>query len=112
MNASPRKTRRYSANNNQTTGFVEPRFVQTLEMASSGSVIPGNLATLHHCEEQLRQKALGVLEGDQRLQLHLSVVEAAMDLADVFRQFDTSDEDLKVIKILGMRAFNATYRRR
>jgi hypothetical protein len=62
---------------------------------------------LHFGEEQLREKALGVVEGDQRLQLHLAVVESAMDLADVFRRLDTSDEDLKVIKVLGMRIFNA-----
>jgi hypothetical protein len=74
---------------------------------TNGSIIPANLASLHHCEEQPREKALGVVEGDQRLRLHLAVVEAAMDLAEVFRQLDTSDEDLKVIKILGMRTFNA-----
>lgn len=44
---------------------------------------------------------------DARLQMHLAVVECAMDLADVFRQFDTNDENLKVIQILGMRTFNA-----
>src|ERR1700722_3214902 len=69
--------------------------------------LPANLVSLHHSEEQLRQKGFAVVESDQRLQLHLATVEAAMDLADVFRQFDTSDEDLRVIKILGMRAFNA-----
>ncbi len=30
-----------------------------------------------------------------------------MDLTDVFRQFETSDENLKVAQILGMRTFNA-----
>jgi hypothetical protein len=30
-----------------------------------------------------------------------------MDIADVFRRVDTCDEDVKVIKILGMRTFNA-----
>jgi hypothetical protein len=30
-----------------------------------------------------------------------------MDLADVLRQFETADEDLKVIQLLGMRTFNA-----
>lgn len=66
-----------------------------------------NLANLHSGEEQLREKALGIINGDQRLQLHIVVVEAAMDLADIFRQFDTSDEDLKVVQVLGMRTFNA-----
>ncbi len=30
-----------------------------------------------------------------------------MDVADVFRQFPTNDEDLKVAQLLGMRTFNA-----
>ena len=41
------------------------------------------------------------------LQLHLAVTEAAMDLADVLRQFNSSDEDLRVAVVLGMRTFNA-----
>lgn len=45
--------------------------------------------------------------GDERLRLHLAITEAAMDLADVLRQFDTADEDLKVVQLLGMRTFNA-----
>jgi hypothetical protein len=74
---------------------------------SGNSIIPAKLIGLHHCEEQLREKAVDLVQGDQRLQLHLATIEATMDLADVFRQFDTSDEDLRVIKILGMRTFNA-----
>ena len=74
---------------------------------SNSSIILAKLAGLHHGEERLREKAIDLVQGDQRLQLHLSIVEAAMDLADVFRQLDTSDEDLKVIKMLGMRTFNA-----
>ena len=35
------------------------------------------------------------------------MTEAAMDLADMLRQFNSSDEDLKVAVILGMRTFNA-----
>jgi hypothetical protein len=69
--------------------------------------IPANLEKLHDGEEQLRARALSIVAGDQILRLHLDVVEGAMDLADVFRQFETSDEDLKVAQILGMRAFNA-----
>jgi hypothetical protein len=69
--------------------------------------IPANLTSLHFQEEQLRGKALEVVTRDAKLQLHLIVTEAAMDLADVLRQYPTSDEDLKVIQILGMRTFNA-----
>jgi hypothetical protein len=74
---------------------------------SNGSTCLAKLAGLHHQEEQLREKALDLVQGDQRMQLNLATVEAAMDLADVFRRHHTSDEDLKAIKMLGMRTFNA-----
>jgi hypothetical protein len=45
--------------------------------------------------------------GDQRLAPHLPVVERAMDLADLLRQHEIDDEDLKVVQMLGMRSFNA-----
>ena len=48
-----------------------------------------------------------MIASDPRLQLHLVVTEAAMDLADVLRQSPTSDEDLKVVQMLAMRTFNA-----
>ncbi|WP_396604730.1 hypothetical protein ACFLEY_19205 [Bradyrhizobium sp. YCK136] len=70
-------------------------------------IIPKNLARLHSTEEQLRQKAHSMIAADDRLQLHLAVTEAAMDLADTLRQFNSSDEDLKVAVVLGMRTFNA-----
>ena len=70
-------------------------------------IIPQKLAGLHSAEEQLRQKARSMIADDTRLQLHFAVTEAAMDLADMLRQFDTSDENLKVAVILGMRTFNA-----
>ncbi len=69
--------------------------------------IPENLRSLHGQEEVLRQKATALVEGDDRLALHLSVIEHAMDLADILRQFPTDDEDLKVVQVLGMRIFNA-----
>jgi hypothetical protein len=66
-----------------------------------------NLASLHAQEEELRQKARQLIADDPRLQLNLAVTEAAMELADVLRQFATRDEDLKVVQMLGMRTFNA-----
>jgi hypothetical protein len=69
--------------------------------------IPPNLASLHAGEEFLRGKAISLIAVDERLKLHLTIIEAAMDLADVLRQFDTADEDLKVVQLLGMRTFNA-----
>ncbi len=69
--------------------------------------IPENLLSLHKQEEMLREKATEIVEGSDCLALHVSVVEHAMDLADVLRQFQTKDEDLKVVQMLGMRIFNA-----
>ena len=69
------------------------------------SNFPKNLTRLHGAEEHLRQKAQCMLAGDPRLQLHLALTEAAMELADVLRQFSTNDEDLKVVQMLGMRTF-------
>ncbi|MEQ8371353.1 MAG: hypothetical protein RIE31_11970 [Alphaproteobacteria bacterium] len=69
--------------------------------------IPENLKCLHTQEEQLREKALALVKSDDRLSIHLFVVESAMDLADVLRQFETDEEDMKVVQILGMRMFNA-----
>ena len=76
-------------------------------MTTRQEIIPANLKNLHVGEEQLREKALGIIAGRRHLQLHLAIVEAAMDLADIFRRFDTRDEDLKVAQVLGMRTFNA-----
>src|SRR5262245_55594183 len=76
-------------------------------MPHTDDAIPPNLASLHAGEEFLRGKAISLIAVDERLKLHLTIIEAAMDLADVLRQFDTADEDLKVIQLLGMRTFNA-----
>ena len=66
-----------------------------------------NLSNLYAEEEQLRVKALELVARDIQLQLHISVIGNAMNLADLFRQFPTDDEDMKEIQILGMRTFNA-----
>ena len=58
-------------------------------------------------EEVLRLKAEEFVADDKNLALHLHVTEHAMDLADLFRQVPVEDEDTKVIKMLGMRMFNA-----
>lgn len=71
------------------------------------ALIPENLGNLHAGEEELRKKALGLLAEDSQLILHLSLIEHAMDLADILRQYDTDDENLKVVQVLGMRIFNA-----
>jgi hypothetical protein len=70
-------------------------------------IIPPNLTSLYSREEKLRSEALELIGGDERLQLHLAVVEAAMNIADTLRLVETNSEDLKLIQILGMRTFNA-----
>lgn len=67
---------------------------------------PENLARLYRGEEFLRARAIEALE-DDRLLLHGEIIEQAMNLADGLRQFETEDEDLKLIQVLGMRIFNA-----
>jgi len=67
---------------------------------------PENLARLHEGEELLRAKAIKALK-DERLRLHLEMIEQAMNMADGLRRFETADEDLKLIQVLGMRTFNA-----
>ena len=73
----------------------------------SDATIPEALRRLHDHEDVLHKKALDIITGDGRLQLHLCVIEQAMDLADLLRKFRTDDEDLKVVQLLGMRTFNA-----
>ena len=69
------------------------------------------LAARYPEETRLAEKgaatALELVAADQRLKLHVRVVENAMDLADLLRQVPTDDEDMKVIQVLGMRTFNA-----
>jgi hypothetical protein len=72
-----------------------------------GQLIPKNLVLLHSGEETLRLKASDMIATNSDLIFHLEITQQAMDLADTLRQFETTDEDLKVIQILGMRIFNA-----
>ena len=64
---------------------------------------PEKLANLHFGEEHLREKALKIVEADPRVLLHLGAIEHAMDLADVLRQFETDNEDLRLVQVLGIR---------
>jgi hypothetical protein len=69
--------------------------------------MPSNLVLLHSGEEELRSKSIEVIEGNPKLLLHFRVAERAMDALDVFRQYRTTDEDFKVVQMLGLRVFNA-----
>ena len=73
----------------------------------SDQLMLDNLSAFHAEEKKLRLKALGLVARDRQLQLHISVIGNAMNLADLFRQFPTDDEDMKAIQVLGMRTFNA-----
>ena len=68
--------------------------------------LPEKLRRLYSEEEQLREKGTALVDAEG-LALHLSVVEHAMDLSDLLRQHPSEDEDFKVLKVLGMRCFNA-----
>ena len=69
--------------------------------------IPENLQSLHVQEKKMHGKAVELVAEHENLTLHLHVIERAMDLADLLRQVPIEDEDMKVIKMLGMRMFNA-----
>lgn len=69
--------------------------------------LPQNLGSLHSQEEQLRAKAIELATQDSNLGRHIAVVERTMNMCDMLRQFQTDDEDLKVIQMLAMRVFNA-----
>jgi hypothetical protein len=70
-------------------------------------MIPENLPRLYEHEEVLRQRAVDLIEGNPHMQLHLKIIDSAMDTSDAFRQFVSVDEDLKVVQVLAMRTFNA-----
>ncbi len=68
---------------------------------------PENLKLLHYNEEKLHHKSIGIITSNHRLLLHLNMIERAMDIANVFRQYPTKDEDLRVIQMCALRLFNA-----
>lgn len=71
------------------------------------SLFPKNLLSLHRGEEELYFKSLAAAEVDSKFLLHMAVIEVTMDMLDIFRQYDTDDEDTKAIQMLTLRLFNA-----
>ena len=69
--------------------------------------VPENFRLLHRREEDLRARAEALVEANPRFAFHLLVVERAINLADMFRQVPTEDENHKVLQVLGMQVFNA-----
>ena len=55
--------------------------------------VPENFRLVHAREEELRARAEAVVEVNPRLGLHLLVVERAINLADMFRQVPTENEN-------------------
>ena len=66
-----------------------------------------NLAALHREEEKLREEAQKLITQDPGLQLHISAIANAMNVAEQFRILRANDEDIKAVQGLGIRAFNA-----
>lgn len=69
--------------------------------------VPQNLIYLHQGEEELRAKALQLVQGNADFQAHLGIVERAMNLLDVFVRLQVEpDDDGRAIQHLGIRVFN------
>lgn len=69
--------------------------------------LPSNLVSLHSEEERCRRLALEYIARSESLQLHVAVVEAAMEVAEQVRQLTAEDEDSKAVRSLSIRVFNA-----
>jgi hypothetical protein len=70
------------------------------------SDIPANLSTLHEQEESLRAKAIGLIEANADLSLHLAVVESVMTFCETMRQIATENQDERTLQLLCLRVFN------
>lgn len=70
---------------------------------------PRKLESLHTQEEHIRALAKTYLDENPELVLHVQVTEDAMDILDLFRQYDAADDDddLRTVRYLGLRMFNA-----
>lgn len=68
--------------------------------------VPANLLLLHQGEEELRQRAVRMVEANADLADHLDITERAMDVLDMLRQHYQADDDERAISHLGIRVFN------
>lgn len=69
--------------------------------------LPDNLISLHKQEELLRLQAMAAITDHEKMLLHLCAIERAMTLTKIAVEYPTEDEDLKVLKMLSIRMFNA-----
>ncbi len=70
-------------------------------------MLPVNLTNLNWQEEVTRNHTLSLISNDEKIRLHITIVEGAMGVANIFRQIKTDDQDLKVIQLFAVRIFNA-----
>ncbi len=75
-------------------------------MPVSNAKVPTNLLLLHQGEEELRQRAVHLVETNPDLVAHLDITERAMDVMDMLRQHYTADDDERALSHLGIRTFN------
>jgi hypothetical protein len=74
-----------------------------------GTVLSGNLGSLHAEEERIRTKSLRLIEKTENLRDHLSMIHGAMAIlyALAHDHANISDDEL-IIQYLGLRLFNST----
>lgn len=77
-----------------------------MPVPNSNAKVPVNLLLLHQSEEELRQRAVHLVERNSDLADHLDLAERAMDVMDMLRQHYQADDDERAISHLGIRAFN------
>ncbi len=69
--------------------------------------LPTNLKSIHLHEEALRKQAIKIIQCNPGLILHVDVIERAMTIANLIREYPTDDEDIRVVQMLSIRIFNA-----
>lgn len=71
-------------------------------------MIPENLSLLHRGEEDLRVKAIALIEASEDMSLHVSMIETCMDMLQYVR-VNTPDmsEDQVIVALIGASVFNS-----
>jgi hypothetical protein len=75
-------------------------------MTVPNAKVPANLLLLHQGEEELRQRAVRLIETSPDLADHLGITERAMDVMDMLRQHYQASDDERAISHLAIRTFN------
>ncbi|MEB1529146.1 hypothetical protein [Xanthomonas sp. WHRI 7945] len=76
-------------------------------MSASNNTVPANLLLLHQGEEELRQRAVRLIEANHGLADHLDITERAMNVMDMLRQRYHADDYERAISHLSIRTFNS-----